>query len=103
MNLFLLKFETDNQSSLIEFYIKNNKSLLDLLKLFIKKFNSENLKDVIKNIKIIDISCGSGSFLFYSYRLLNKIYHILDISDNNVNYIFKNNLFGIDIDSDATH
>lgn len=101
LNLFLLQFETDNKSSLIEFYIKNNKSLFDLLKLLIKKFNSENLKDVIKNIKIIDISCGSGSFLFYSYKLLYKIYHILEISDNNVNNIFKNNLFGIDIDSEA--
>ncbi|MHA1490822.1 MAG: Eco57I restriction-modification methylase domain-containing protein [Promethearchaeota archaeon] len=79
---------------------------LESLKLLIK----ENLKfkeffyERIKNIKILDPSCGSGRFLISIAEYLLKIYKILNLGLKDFDLkkkIIQNNIFGIEIDKPA--
>jgi len=57
-------------------------------------------KKDVKDIKVLDPSCGSGHMLFYAFDVLYEMY--LEEGDVPEKYIpkeiLKNNLFGIDID-----
>jgi len=52
---------------------------------FIKKYNNLN------NVKVADISCGCAGFLFTAAKQLRQI------TGNNFEYIFNNQIFGLDI------
>ncbi len=79
------------------------------LKNFIQFFNNNskivnNLREKIKNIKILDPSCGTGRFLIEAAKFLLKIYRILfpELKEfDSKKQIIQNNLFGIEIDKDA--
>lgn len=69
------------------------------LDFFTKNFlDKKILEEVISNLSIIDISVGSGNFIFNAYNLLFNIieYHKLDVKETLIN-----NFYGIDIDSEA--
>ena len=51
----------------------------------------KNKKD-LHNISIIDPGCGCGIFL------LSAVEYLLSISNNNIDYIIENNIYGIEID-----
>lgn len=79
---------------------------LESLKLLIE----ENLKfkeffyERIKNIKILEPSCGSGRFLISIAEYLLKIYKILNLGIIDFDLkkkIIQNNIFGIEIDKSA--
>ncbi len=67
---------------------------------------AKELLQIIKDIKIIDISCGTGLF---HLKLFDKLYSLHKAIHNKLNkklnnyeckkYILSNNLFGIDIDN----
>ena len=62
------------------------------------KFNTaKSLSNIINDIKIIDISCGSGSFIFGVIDLIKKI----DARIKEKIHVDFKNLFGKDIDKDA--
>jgi len=62
------------------------------------------LLDMLKRLKVIDISCGSGLFLHYTldkiYSIKKLIYRVLNIDTDEYiekKFILENNIFGIDI------
>ena len=95
-----------SHSSIDEFIIEivnKNSSLCNLTKL-IKDNQNNILLNVLEELKIIDISCGSGSFIFSSIELINKIYSYIGSykeKANNFNRIVQNNVYGVDIDTEA--
>ena len=97
LKLHLEKFLIDNGISFIEKHINEN----SLLKAFVRlesKFNTaKSLSNIINDIKIIDISCGSGSFIFGVIDLIKKI----DARIKEKIHVDFKNLFGKDIDKDA--
>ena len=103
LNEYLENYKVQNGLSLVENSIKNNISLKGVLFDLIQKFDNLALLSTIQNIKIIDISCGSGSFIFSSYYLLKEILGQLKSVEIDYDYskIFEHNLFGIDIDEEA--
>jgi hypothetical protein len=103
LNEYLENYKAQNGLSFIENSIKNNISLKGILFDLIQKFDNLALLNTIQNIKIIDISCGSGSFIFSSYYLLKEILGQLKSVEIDYDYskIFEHNLFGIDIDEEA--
>ena len=85
----------DNNNLDFDILIKSNLGL-DYLK---KNCSNKNiLKNIISNLSIIDISVGSGNFIFNAYYLLKSIdeHYNLDLSN-----IITQNLYGIDIDEEA--
>ncbi|MFX1390219.1 MAG: class I SAM-dependent DNA methyltransferase [Promethearchaeota archaeon] len=59
---------------------------------------------ILKNLRILDPSCGSGRFLISVAKKLHKFYQIagLKLSDFELKkYIIQNNIFGIDIENSA--
>ena len=97
LNEYLSSFEISNGITFVEKSIKDNILYENFIRLE-KKFNAKNhLTDVIKNIKIIDISCGSGSFIFgvvfFLYELKKRLHENISLDFSNV--------FGIDIDQEA--
>lgn len=95
---YLEGYKQTNKKSLIEnAIIKNN--LYSELFLLVEKFDEKHLIETIKNTKIIDISCGSGSFIFSTYKTLNKI--LAKVENKKNTYNFFDNIFGIDIDKEA--
>ena len=64
----------------------------------------ENLTTTIKNIRILDPSCGSGRFLISIAQKLYQFYRILEpeLSDFDIKkVIIQKNLFGIEIETSA--
>lgn len=58
------------------------------------------LCDIIKNIKIIDPTCGSGAFIISAYECLSYLnQHLLD-NQLDKNYFYKN-LYGVDIQEET--
>jgi hypothetical protein len=84
----------------IEKSIKDGDSLksklIDLMDICDKK----EIISILSNLKIIDISCGAGSFIFSAFYILKEIYKILGIN-NSTERIFNDNLYGVDIDHEA--
>lgn len=91
---FLESFFRKNQISFIEYFIKNNKLYTEFQKL-LKNYNQELLEEVINELKIIDISCGSGSFIFAVLRFFSKMEKLVKFSIN------PQNIYGIDLDEEA--
>jgi len=78
----------------------NNKFLFK----YIKQQSKKQTLNKLRKIKILDPTCGSGAFIFSAYSTLLKIYKILaeDLNRKELfHFIFKNNLYGIDIDDKA--
>ena len=97
LKLHLENFLIDNGISFIEKHIKEN-SLFNAFVRLESKFNTaKSLSNNINDIKIIDISCGSGSFIFGVIDVIKKIDARIK---EKINVDFKN-LFGKDIDRDA--
>jgi type I restriction-modification system DNA methylase subunit len=59
--------------------------------------------DSIKNIKILEPSCGCGTFLIYIFDLLYELYKVrYKVSPKEAaKYILENTLYGVDIDEKA--
>lgn len=72
LNEHLNFYYKKNHIPLIENAIKNNQNLEVTFFDLLNQFGTKDLEKIIKNISIIDISCGSGSFIFYAYFLLKK-------------------------------
>jgi len=96
----IIPYFIDDEKIEIKQLLNSKKSLIKIVE--------ENPKIIsinkLKNIKILDPTCGSGAFIFSSYKLLKKLYKAIDfnLKDKELfNYIFKNNLFGIDLDNEA--
>ena len=73
LDAYLNLFEKENKISLTEYAISKNISLKKILFHLIKEFDSIKLNEIITKLTIIDISCGSGSFIFSAYFLINEI------------------------------
>lgn len=89
-----------------------------ITKTFLNKIKDIQSQENLKNLKLIDISCGSGTFLVESFNVLENRYSKVRESENNsantgtldswlaprFNWknILTNNIFGIDIDLFAT-
>ncbi|MEW6413446.1 MAG: DNA methyltransferase [Candidatus Zixiibacteriota bacterium] len=69
---------------------------------------------ILKDIKIVDPSCGSGAFLISAYDVLEEKYHEVvdqlvfhettapaDLLDAIPNYILNDNLYGVDLSPEA--
>ncbi len=104
--------ETTNyivEKTIISYLVNDNNSFKEIIKSksifdYIKKQSKEKTLNKLRSIKILDPTCGSGSFLFSAYFILRKIYNLLFDNLNNkelFHFIFKNNLFGIDIDEES--
>lgn len=70
----------------------------------------EQLYEFVRNIKILDPSVGSGSFLLEVFRILCRIYtrlvkrEVCDLHPSQIQeHILKNNLFGVDISETAVN
>ncbi len=75
-----------------------------LNKLYRNRKNKEKLSKMIKSIRILDPSCGSGRFLISTAEKLYSIYKIVDpeLSDFEIKkVIIQKNLFGIEIENSA--
>ncbi len=89
-----------------------------ITKTVLNKIKDIQLQENLKELKLIDISCGSGTFIVESFNILENRYTKIRESENNsittgtldswlaprFNWkdILKNNIFGIDIDLFAT-
>jgi len=79
--------------------IKNSKKTI--INEFSKK-GKEIQISILRNLKIIDISCGSGSLIFSCYEYLLPFYQETKLSKlESLKSCFENNLYGIDIDHEA--
>ncbi len=101
-NIFRIYFESfinsQNQSKL------NHNLENSFHSLFENQKTKENLTKIIKNIRILDPSCGTGRFLISIAERLYKFYKIIDpeLSDFNIKKeIIQNNLYGIEIENSA--
>jgi len=83
----------------------NNPSLEELFLSTIENQKlKENLSKTIKNLRILDPSCGSGRFLISIAENMYQFYRILepDLSDLDIKKrIIQKNLFGIEIENSA--
>ena len=101
-NIFRIYFE-----KIIDFQNlnKNLKNLDGIIPLKIKNQKvKENLIKRIKNIRILDPSCGSGRFLITIAEKLYQLHRILnpELSDYDIKKaIIQKNLYGIEIDNSA--
>ncbi len=101
-NIFRIYFE-----KIIDFQNlnKNLKNLDGIIPLKIKNQKvKENLIKKIKNIRILDPSCGSGRFLITIAEKLYQLHRILnpELSDYDIKKaIIQKNLYGIEIDNSA--
>jgi len=89
---------------------KENELISDFEQIFILKETTlqKIYNDIILNIKICDNACGSGAFLLaaadiliYIYKRVNQILHSKDSEIAMRRLILKNNLYGVDINSNA--
>ena len=120
--------EKEGKYTITEDYLNKQKHGIYYTKSYIVKYIiTKTVLDKIKNIdsveslrklKLIDISCGSGTFLVESFNILENKYSRIHESKNNavnigtldswlsprINWkeILTNNIFGIDIDLFAT-
>ncbi|MFW9999815.1 MAG: Eco57I restriction-modification methylase domain-containing protein [Candidatus Hodarchaeota archaeon] len=82
--------------------IKNGSDLEEVIHTLIKNLKTkENLIKIIKNIRILDPSCGSGRFLVSIAEKLYYIYRMLEpkLSDFDIKkLIIEKNLYGIEIE-----
>jgi hypothetical protein len=85
----------DNNNLDLDILIKSNLGL-DYLKKNCS--NKSILKKILSNLLIIDISVGSGNFIFNAYYMLKSIDEHYNLDLNN---IITQNLYGIDIDEEA--
>ncbi|GAA0099169.1 Eco57I restriction-modification methylase domain-containing protein [Clostridium perfringens] len=113
--LFLKNREFNIES--LEDIIKQNMNLIEVFEIIVKNMPLNKLTHVqriINELKIADITCGTGAFLIEIVDLLYKLNFILNermISlDNNIKKISKlktlikiieNNIYGVDIMEDA--
>ncbi|TET56327.1 MAG: hypothetical protein E3J52_12100 [Promethearchaeota archaeon] len=101
-NIFRIYFE-----KIINFQNLNNnvKNLEGKIPLIIaNQKTKENLTKIIKNVRILDPSCGSGRFLITIAEKLYQLHRILnpELSDYDIKKaIIQKNLYGIEIDNSA--
>jgi tRNA1(Val) A37 N6-methylase TrmN6 len=101
-NTFKIFFEKFNSSN--ELTNKNNNFETDLISIIKNQQSKEKFSRIIKKIRILDSSCGSGRFLI---SVAEKLYHIygmfeLSLSDFDLKkHIIQKNLFGIEIEHSA--
>ncbi|MFW9972148.1 MAG: class I SAM-dependent DNA methyltransferase [Candidatus Odinarchaeota archaeon] len=102
-------------SNIIKIYFQESLKTLNLynidfnLEEFVQILNKnriikEKLSKTIKNIKILDPSCGSGRFLISTAEKLYKFYQIVEPELNDFEIkkkIIRKNLYGIEIDNSA--
>ena len=74
----------------------------------VSRFLGERSSTEIRNIKILDPACGSGSFLIRAFDELLKYYarHKISKSEQDIDAadrisLMKNNIFGVDLDKQA--
>ena len=108
-----------NKQKLGIFYTKQYIVKYIVNKAISDKINSVSDKEDLEKLRVIDISCGSGSFLIESFNLLENKYFDVEkkkyskpvelehyfLEQRAAYYwkeILKNNLFGIDVDHTAT-
>ncbi|MFX0035653.1 MAG: Eco57I restriction-modification methylase domain-containing protein [Candidatus Hermodarchaeota archaeon] len=101
-NIFRIYFNnfitSQNQSKFSHNLEQNLRSLCENQKI------KEILNKIIKNMRILDPSCGTGRFLISIVERLYKFYKIIDpeLSDFNIKKeILQNNLYGIEIENSA--
>ena len=71
-------------------------------KYYINNSEIQNKNGKLEDIKFIDPCCGSGHILVYAFELLYNVYIENGFNKMQIcEYIFKNNLYGIDIDDRA--
>lgn len=80
-------------------------SLNDLSK-FISTLDDKEItliKNHVATIKLIDPTCGTGSFVIKAINILCNIYKLLQmpLGASDIQHIIKNNVFGVDIDEEA--
>ncbi|UCC20803.1 MAG: N-6 DNA methylase, partial [Promethearchaeota archaeon] len=84
---------------------KENSDLEGTIRSIIKNQKIKaKLDKKVKNLRILDPSCGSGRFLLSVGEQIYKLYRILEPKTSNFELkrkIIENNLFGIEIDNSA--
>lgn len=86
----------------IEF--NKNSVLKDVFIKICKNNKVDEMYDFIKNIKIIDPTCGSGAFLFATFKIKVWMLKRINNSKKSLEYIYIDsisNIFGIDISKEA--
>lgn len=92
--------------SIADYFIKNNiiedkkceKLFFDNINT-LSKLEAKETENSLKEIKIIDISCGTGIFLFKSLEILISVYEILNV---NINYAeIAKQIFALDLQPKA--
>nr|WP_252731896.1 N-6 DNA methylase [Psychrosphaera sp. F3M07] len=91
------------ESHSLETYIAKNNSLFILLQDLVTNSNNLDLiREIVKSIKVLDPTCGSGAFVFSAYKVIKKVHNLLRIqSKQPFQFIMNNNIFGIDLDKEA--
>lgn len=101
------------KNTIIPFLSKNNSNTIHDL-IFEYKNNIDELKEKIKNIKIIDPACGSGAFLINASEILLEINKEINqiigakqtqmtewVYGKEISSIIQNNIFGVDINPES--
>lgn len=98
------KFDIEALIELFEFVISPSDRIINgaiYTPTYIREYITDNAfsskKTIFKNIKIADISCGCGGFLLTAAKKLKKF------SGLPYKTIYKNNIFGLDIQSYSTN
>ena len=91
----------DNVSNQVDFLFLLNSSSVQLDSLSLKE--KKLFLDKLRNITILDPTCGTGAFLFGALEELLNIYATLGecIDANLIAKVFSRNLYGVDIDAEA--
>ncbi|MBY9006391.1 MAG: hypothetical protein KGD63_06505 [Candidatus Lokiarchaeota archaeon] len=89
------------------YYLRNSHEINSIQQLiFDYQENLDDLNQKLRNLKILDPSCGDGAFIFTMYHILIDIYkRIAKLQNTNYNpniecEIIINNLYGVDINEE---
>lgn len=105
---WIVKFLVEN--SLGRWYLKRvpKSHLKKDMKFYIESSNTKHKEEpnalCLENLKIIEPCCGCGNILLYAFDLLYQMYREQGYKEEDIiSIIFKNNLYGLDIDGKAVN
>lgn len=108
INSKLSTHKINNLEDLLVYNLNPFTVLLNIIEIDESNTLVKNLEEILNNLKLIDLTCGTGGFLIDSvdilYKIKSAIYRKIKIYRSNTEIvlnIIENNIYGVDIMNDA--